>query len=117
MTDKFEGVCPTCGQTWHPPEVGAHSEAHAALKMALPYMEGMAAKLEVARNSPEVIHLHEQIVRVRMAIALSEARDTVTVSRSLAERTEAMFRSVDPEGGIAQEWKRCIPQRLRSEGK
>jgi hypothetical protein len=33
---------------------------------------------------------------------------TVSVPRSLAERTEAMFRSVDPEGCIAQEWKDVI---------
>jgi hypothetical protein len=32
----------------------------------------------------------------------------VSVPRSLAERTEAMFRSVDPDGAIAQEWKRAL---------
>jgi hypothetical protein len=32
----------------------------------------------------------------------------ISVSRSLAERTEAMFRSVDPQGGIAQEWKEAL---------
>ncbi len=36
------------------------------------------------------------------------ARDYVLVPRSLAERSEAMFRSVDPTGGIAHEWKRAL---------
>ena len=34
--------------------------------------------------------------------------DLLAVPRSLAERTEAMFRSVDPSGGIAQEWKEVL---------
>ena len=38
----------------------------------------------------------------------SATHDTVSVPRSLAERSEAMFRSVDPEGCIAQEWKSAL---------
>ena len=34
--------------------------------------------------------------------------NAVFVPQSLAERTEAMFRSVDPTGSIAQEWKQVL---------
>jgi hypothetical protein len=39
---------------------------------------------------------------------VSSPATVVSVPRSLAERTEAMFRSVDPDGAIAQEWKRAL---------
>ena len=35
-------------------------------------------------------------------------REELTVSRSLAERTEAMFRSIDPAGQLAVEWKAAL---------
>lgn len=40
----------------------------------------------------------------RALSAPSERKDMVLVPRSLAERTEAMFTSVDPFGGISKEW-------------
>jgi hypothetical protein len=43
-----------------------------------------------------------------MALASLEG---VKVPISLAERTEAMFRSVDPDGVIAQEWKDVLAAR------
>ena len=48
--------------------------------------------------------------------AQPEGGASVAVPRSLAERTEAMFRSVDPDGVIAQEWKRALSQPQISEG-
>ena len=45
------------------------SEAQVALKQCLPYLEAIADKLSIAANSPEVIALHELIVRCRMALA------------------------------------------------
>jgi hypothetical protein len=34
--------------------------------------------------------------------------DQVTISRSLAERTEALFRSVDPNSYISMEWTEAL---------
>lgn len=49
-----------------------------------------------------------RIVAALKAFASSERADTVAVRRSLAERTEAMFRSVDPTGQLAVEWKQTL---------
>lgn len=46
---------------------------------------------------------HEEILSLQPEAPDSQP-DSVVVPRSLAERTEAMFRSVDPKGCIAQEW-------------
>lgn len=50
------------------------------------------------------------------SLTASATHDTVSVPRSLAERSEAMFRSVDPEGCIAQEWKSALADRGSSNG-
>lgn len=47
-------------------------------------------------------------MKQRVNAFLSERTDTVAVRRSLAERTEAMFRSVDPTGQLAVEWKQTL---------
>lgn len=61
----------------------------------------------------EASTISKQAFKDAMALALmaNAARlsatampNTVPVPRSLVERTEAMFRSVDPAGAIAQEW-------------
>ena len=51
--------------------------------------------------------LHKVVIEAMEALKGS-ASASIRVPRSLAERTEAMFRSVDPAGGIAQEWKEAI---------
>jgi hypothetical protein len=60
-----------------------------------------------ATGSGSVVWGDEMLLKEYAAIVQSES-GTVSVPRSLAERTEAMFRFVDPEGCIAQEWKDVI---------
>lgn len=40
--------------------------------------------------------------------SVSAIRESVTIPRSLAERSHAMFQSVDPSGGIASEWRDAL---------
>lgn len=49
--------------------------------------------------------------------ALKPRTDMVSVPIALAERTEAMFRSVDPEGVIAQQWTALLAAEVDKETK
>ena len=53
----------------------------------------------------------DRIARLVAGHASAIGADMVVVPRSLAERSEAMFRSVDPWGSIAQEWKLALADR------
>lgn len=44
-------------------------EAVDCVAVMLPYLEGLADKLKIAANSPEVIELSKQIIRARMILA------------------------------------------------
>lgn len=47
--------------------------------------------------------------------ALKPRTDMVCVPPSLAERTEAMFRSVDPKGVISQQWTELLAAKAHKE--
>lgn len=74
-----------------------------ALERADGCIRGLIAKTPV-RDVSETLAEIESALRS----APSAIRESVTVPRNLAERTEAMFRSVDPQGSIAQEWRTYV---------
>jgi hypothetical protein len=70
------------------------------------YVARMKLSLEEADLTGFARDCHQ--IRVMLDSIIHSESGTVSVPRSLAERTEAMFRFVDPEGCIAQEWKDVI---------
>jgi len=108
----------------------ADDDARAALTSAravLAAMEGAEPVAWQAKNPTagcEWFQVEKRIFDARLhraydyrelyAASVLPAPGCVSVPLGLAERTEAMFRSVDPAGNLAQEWKRLL---AASEGK
>lgn len=58
-------------------------------------------------SGEEIMAIMREIVRVSDTVP-SAIRESVTIPRSLAERSHAMFQSVDPSGGLASEWRDAL---------
>ena len=74
-------------------------------------IDGRVSKEELQRivSASEICsHFDDQYWMAIELLRCREPHDTVIVLRGLAERTEAMFRSVDPQGHLAIEWLRAL---------
>jgi uncharacterized membrane protein YtjA (UPF0391 family) len=65
-------------------------------------------RLAMGELTADQMRTAKAAIRWALTRKCSPGPSHISVSRSLAERTEAMFRSVDPQGVIAQEWSDAL---------